>query len=117
MIPARLTGWRGEAVVEVTLYRDLGDGSWRAFPKGARRLRTGGRLVFAEDFFAVVGQKHPEGDVTLRFELDAAAFRAALTRHGSMSLPPYIKRPRPPSNRLRDVEHNPVKVLFPRWIG
>ena len=92
VIPARLTGRRGEALVEVTLYRDLGDGSWRAFAKGARRLRTGDRLVFAEDFFAVVGEKHAEGDVTLRFDLDAAAFRVALARHGSMPLPPYIKR-------------------------
>src|SRR6185369_11640134 len=31
---------------------------------------------------------------TLRFELDAVAFRGALGRHGSMPLPPYIKRPR-----------------------
>jgi S-adenosylmethionine:tRNA ribosyltransferase-isomerase len=94
VIPARLTGRRGAAVVEVTLYRDLGGGSWRAFAKGARRLRVGDRLVFAEDFFGVVGEKHPEGDVTLRFELDAAAFWETLARHGSMPLPPYIKRPR-----------------------
>src|SRR5712671_5032302 len=94
VIPARLTGRRGEAVVEITLHRDLGGGSWRAFAKGARRLRTGDRLVFAEDFFGVVGEKHPEGDVTLWFELDAAAFREALARHGSMPLPPYIRRPR-----------------------
>ena len=94
VIPARLIGRRGAAVVEVTLYRDLGGGSWRAFAKGARRLRTGDRIVFAEDFSAVVGEKHPEGDVTLRFELDAAAFREALGHHGSMPLPPYIKRPR-----------------------
>src|SRR5258708_11381313 len=94
VIPARLTGRRGEAVVEVTLHRDLGAGAWRAFAKGARRLRTGDRLVFAEDFFAVVGEKHPDGDVTLRFELDTTAFREALDRYGSMPLPPYIKRPR-----------------------
>ena len=94
VIPARLTGRRGEAVVEITLHRDLGGGSWRAFAKGARRLRTGDHLVFAEEFFGVVGEKHPEGDVTLRFELDAAAFREALARHGSMPLPPYIRRPR-----------------------
>jgi S-adenosylmethionine:tRNA ribosyltransferase-isomerase len=95
VIPARLTGHRGAAVVEVTLYRDLGGGLWRAFAKGARRVRIGDRLVFAEDFFAAVGEKHPEGVITLRFdELDAAAFREALARHGSMPLPPYIKRPR-----------------------
>jgi S-adenosylmethionine:tRNA ribosyltransferase-isomerase len=113
VIPARLTGRRGEAVVEVTLHRDLGDGSWRAFAKGARRLRTGDRLVFAEDFFAVVGEKHPEGDVTLRFELDAVAFREALGRNGSMPLPPYIKRP--PGGDPRD--RRDYQTIFARAEG
>src|SRR5467141_3871025 len=61
VIPARLVGYRGEAAIEITLYRDLGGGVWRAFPKGARRLRAGDRLVFAEDFAADVAEKHPEG--------------------------------------------------------
>ena len=52
VIPARLVGRRGAASIEVTLYRDLGGGAWRAFAKGARRLRVGDRLVFAEDFAA-----------------------------------------------------------------
>jgi S-adenosylmethionine:tRNA ribosyltransferase-isomerase len=94
VIPARLVGRRGEAAVEITLYRDLGGGAWRAFAKGARRLRLGDRLVFADGFAATVAEKHPEGDLSLRFELDAAAFRDALGRHGSMPLPPYIKRRR-----------------------
>jgi S-adenosylmethionine:tRNA ribosyltransferase-isomerase len=42
----------------------------------------------------VVGEKHPEGDVSLRFDLPPEAFRDALARHGTMPLPPYIKRPR-----------------------
>src|SRR5271155_1779128 len=113
VIPARLIGRRGEAVVEVTLYRDLGGGSWRAFAKGARRLRVGDRLVFAEDFFAVVGEKHPEGDVTLRFELDAAAFREALARHGSMPLPPYINRPRGGDPR----DNDDYQTIFARAEG
>src|SRR6266446_6916244 len=94
VIPARLVGRRGEAAVEVTLYRDLGGGAWRAFAKGARRLRAGDRLVFAEGFAADVAEKHSEGDVTLRFDLEGGAFREALARYGSMPLPPYIKRPR-----------------------
>jgi S-adenosylmethionine:tRNA ribosyltransferase-isomerase len=94
VIPARLVGRRGAALVEVTLYRDLGGGAWRAFAKGARRLRAGDCLVFAEGFAASVAKKHPEGDVTLRFELEAGAFREALARYGTMPLPPYIKRPR-----------------------
>jgi S-adenosylmethionine:tRNA ribosyltransferase-isomerase len=92
VIPARLVGRRGAAAVEVTLHRDLGGGAWRAFAKGARRLRAGDRLVFASDFAADVAEKHPEGDVTLRFDLEAGAFREALARHGAMPLPPYIKR-------------------------
>lgn len=94
VIPARLVGRRGAATVEVTLYRDLGGGAWRAFAKGARRLRIRDRLVFAADFAATVTAKHPEGDVTLVFDLEAAAFRAALARHGTMPMPPYIRRPR-----------------------
>src|SRR5271163_4264516 len=94
VIPARLIGRRGEAVVEVTLYRDLGGGAWRAFARGARRLRVGDCLVFAEGFAADVAEKHSEGDVTLRFDLEAEAFRETLARYGTMPLPPYIKRPR-----------------------
>jgi S-adenosylmethionine:tRNA ribosyltransferase-isomerase len=94
VIPARLVGRRGAASVEVTLHRDLGGGAWRAFAKGARRLRVGDRLVFAKDFAADVDAKHPEGDVTLRFDLEGEEFHGALVHYGGMPLPPYIKRPR-----------------------
>jgi S-adenosylmethionine:tRNA ribosyltransferase-isomerase len=93
VIPARLLGRRGAATVEVTLHRDTGGGMWRAFAKGARRLRPGDRLDFADDFAATVADKHPEGDLTLRFDVEGAAFHKALAQHGAMPLPPYIKRP------------------------
>jgi S-adenosylmethionine:tRNA ribosyltransferase-isomerase len=92
VIPARLPGRRGYASVEITLHRDLGGGNWRAFAKGARRLRPGDRIVFAENFAAAVADKHPDGDLTLRFDFEGEAFRAALAEHGRMPLPPYIKR-------------------------
>src|SRR6516162_1254393 len=94
VIPARLDGRRGEATIEITLHRDLGGGAWRAFAKGARRLRIGDTIVFATDFVALVAEKHPGGDLTLRFDLEGETFRKALARHGVMPLPPYIKRPR-----------------------
>ena len=94
VIPARLVARRGGATVDITLYRDQGGGSWRAFAKGARRLRVGDLLGFAENFAATVAEKHPEGDVTLHFDLGSDALRVALARHGAMPLPPYIKRPR-----------------------
>ena len=93
VIPARLVGRRGEATVETTLAHDLGGGVWQAFAKGARRLHTGDRIVFAGDFAAEVMGKQPDGSVLLRFALEGDAFAAALARHGAMPLPPYIKRP------------------------
>jgi S-adenosylmethionine:tRNA ribosyltransferase-isomerase len=92
VIPARLVGARGAARVEVTLHRALGGGAWRAFAKGAKRLKPGDRLVFGEGFAAELAAKHEEGDVTLRFALEGEAFRQALGHFGDMPLPPYIKR-------------------------
>jgi len=94
VIPARLVGRRGQATVEITLARDLGGGLWRAYAKGARRLRPGDHIDFAPDLAAEVAEKRAEGEVTLRFECEGAAFRDALGRYGAMPLPPYIKRPR-----------------------
>jgi S-adenosylmethionine:tRNA ribosyltransferase-isomerase len=113
VIPARLVGCRGAAIVEVTLYRDLGGGLWRAFAKGARRLRTGDRLAFADDFAAQVAEKHAEGDVSLRFDLAGAAFHEMLARHGTMPLPPYIKRPRGGDPRDR----NDYQTIFANEEG
>jgi S-adenosylmethionine:tRNA ribosyltransferase-isomerase len=113
VIPARLYGRRGAARVEVTLYRDEGAGAWRAFAKGARRLRRGDDLVFAEDFAAVVAEKHPAGDLTLRFDLEGDPFRAALGRYGTMPLPPYIKRP--PGGDPRD--RGDYQTIFARNEG
>jgi len=94
VIPARLSGRRGAASLDITLARDLGGGTWRAFAKGARRLRPGDRVTFADDFAADILGKDEEGALTLRFGVEGEAFHAALRRHGAMPLPPYIKRPR-----------------------
>jgi len=107
VIPARLVGLRGAASVELTLHRDLGGGAWRAFAKGARRLRVGDRIAFAEDFSANVAEKHPEGDLTLRFDLEGKAFHEALARYGAMPLPPYIKRPRG-GDRRDDADYQTI---------
>src|SRR5262244_3668016 len=110
---ARLVGARGKASVEVTLHRDLGQGVWLAFARGAKRLKPGDRLVFAEDFSAEVTGKTPAGEIALHFAATGAAFRAALDRHGSMPLPPYIKRPRGGDPRdIRDYQ-----TIFARKEG
>jgi S-adenosylmethionine:tRNA ribosyltransferase-isomerase len=113
VIPTRLVGSRGAARIEATLHRDLGGGAWRAFVKGAKRLKPGDRLVFGDGFAAEVAAKHDEGDLTLRFALEGADFRAALTRLGSMPLPPYIKRA--PGGDARDLQD--YQTVFARRDG
>jgi S-adenosylmethionine:tRNA ribosyltransferase-isomerase len=113
VIPTRLVGSRGAARIEATLHRDLGGGAWRAFAKGAKRLKPGDRLVFGDGFAAEVAAKHDEGDLTLRFALEGADFRAALTRLGSMPLPPYIKRA--PGGDARDLQD--YQTVFARRDG
>jgi S-adenosylmethionine:tRNA ribosyltransferase-isomerase len=93
VIPARLMGLRGAAKVELTLHHDLGGGRWRALAKGAKKLRAGDPIDFGDDFRARVAAKNEEGDVTLEFDREGAEFKAALTRHGHVPLPPYMKRP------------------------
>src|SRR5665213_4481611 len=55
---ARLHGKRGGAEIEATLHRAEGPAQWRAFVKGAKRLKPGDTIRFAEDFSATVAAKH-----------------------------------------------------------
>jgi S-adenosylmethionine:tRNA ribosyltransferase-isomerase len=93
VIPARLVGQRGSAAIEVTLHKETATATWRAFAKGAKRLRPGDRIVFAPEFAAEVLAREA-GEVELRFSLAGPEFRAALDCYGAMPLPPYIARPR-----------------------
>jgi S-adenosylmethionine:tRNA ribosyltransferase-isomerase len=101
VIPARLTGRRGEARIEATLVKTLGPAAWRAFARPGRRLRIGDRIDFADDLAAEVTGKGEGGLVDLRFDRSGDALRAAIERRGEMPLPPYIARPEGPDARDR----------------
>ena len=98
VIPAQLAARRGGARVGITLDRPLPDGSWHALARNARRLRPGDVLTFegAPALSATVGARGATGDVTLAFNLEGAAFAAALGTAGRLALPPYIARPEGP---------------------
>ncbi len=91
VMPARLTGTRGEARIEVTLHNMRGDGVWDAFARPAKRFKPGQEIVFAEDLTAKVLARDG-GEVRLEFIPRGADLRAALERHGTPPLPPYIPR-------------------------
>lgn len=104
VIPARLTGRRGTAKVEVTLHKQDAPGLWRAFARPAKKLSPGDRIDFAADFHADVVAKGEAGEVTLQFDRGGDALQAALAIHGVMPLPPYIKRKTADENDRTDYQ-------------
>ena len=101
VIPARLSGRRGEVRVEVTLHKREGADTWHAFAKPGKRLRVGDAIAFAPDLSAEVRDKREGGDVELRFSVAGSDLMAALHRHGVMPLPPYIAALRAPDEADR----------------
>lgn len=92
VIPARLSGRRGEAHIEATLHKRDGERVWRAFARPAKKLRPGDQIVFAAGLSAEVSAKGEAGEVELTFDRGGSELMAALDAHGRMPLPPYIKR-------------------------
>jgi S-adenosylmethionine:tRNA ribosyltransferase-isomerase len=101
VIPAQLTGRRGDARVGITLDRPLPDGTWHALARNARRLHVGDVVTFdgAGDFSAAVASRDDEGGVTLRFNCEGADFADRLHAAGALALPPYIDRPEGPTQQ------------------
>lgn len=95
VIPARLTGKRRNAKIEVTLHMNDGHGLWKAFARPAKKLKVDDTIVFAGDLAAIVTRKGEGGEVSLQFNCAGDELRAALDEAGVMPLPPYIASQRP----------------------
>lgn len=93
VIPAQLSGRKGEARIDVTLHLRLGVAEWLAFVRNARRLKAGDRVDFGTGLLGEVVEKRGDGEVLWRFESDDP-LEVALERAGAMPLPPYIARRR-----------------------
>ena len=94
VIPARLYGTRGNANVEVTLFKQIDLSTWETLIKNARRLHLNDSLTFAPNFTATVLDKTENGTVILQFNKTGADLFTNLHAVGTMPLPPYIKRAR-----------------------
>ena len=116
VIPARLYGKRGDALVEVTLYHPQDGKSWWSFIKNSKRLKPGDTVSFytddispeASDFSARIMEKNGEDGVLIEFDCNPDKLGAYLEKYGSMPLPPYIKRDKPGQglwNRYNDKEN------------
>lgn len=103
VLPARLTGKRGEARIQVTLHRRVDEAEWRCFAKPAKKLRLGERIDFSDTLSAEVNYVSDDGERGLLFNQEGQALDAALEQTGVMPLPPYI--PRPDGVRADDADH------------
>ena len=102
VIPAQLEGYRERdgvtALIGATLHMRLSDNRWKAFVRGAKKLRIGDRCHFGENngaceggsLEATVTKKGDEGEVEFLFDLTGIALDEALVAVGHIPLPPYI---------------------------
>ena len=89
VIPAQLEGKRGEARIAATLHKREGPRRWRAFVRGAKRLRDGDLIDFGAGVAATSTARGPDGSWALDFAGDEPV-ELLLDRAGRMPLPPYI---------------------------
>lgn len=92
VIPARLYGARGQAKIEMTLFKQVDLSTWETLIKNARRLHVDDIIVFDDKLNAKVLEKLPNGPVVVQFNLSGGDLFAYLHQVGTMPLPPYIKR-------------------------
>ena len=126
VVPARLVGvrtGRGDTSpkVEINLHKRDEGSRWRAFARPARKLEPGDSLLFGdpadlpqgEGLAATVLHKHEGGEIEIEFSVAANDLEAALARHGTMPLPPYIA-----SRRTPDVEDDEdYQTIFANEAG
>ena len=106
VLPARLrlrkpTG----GAVEVLVLERRDDGTWHALVRPSRRVRPGTRFTLGADLTVEVGGAVGDGERSVRLLVDGGedAELAALRRHGTVPLPPYITRPLDDPERYQTV--------------
>lgn len=75
VIPARLSGKRRDAKMEITLHMNMKAGLWKAFAKPAKKLKAGDQINFAGGLDATVIEKGEAGEVTVQFNRKDADLR------------------------------------------
>jgi len=92
VFPARLLGHTETgANIEIFLVKEVGDHTWEALARPARRLKPGKKLVFGDALTADVVDRSSDGQVFVRFD-GHGDLEARLDEVSRTPLPPYIKR-------------------------
>lgn len=112
VIPAQLTGTRGDARIGATLHKRVDLRRWQAFIRNAKRLRIGETVDFGMDVSAEAEAKLDDGSFILRF-LGEEPVELLLERAGTMPLPPYIASKR----AIDERDASDYQTMFAREKG
>lgn len=106
VIPAQLEGVRERngavAQIGATLHMRIAPDRWRAFVRGAKKLKPEEFVRFGDNLQAEVMEKFDAGEIEFRFSRSGADLDEALVEFGYVPLPPYIAAKR--EQDARDVE-------------
>ena len=117
VFPARLRGTKEKtgAKVEAFLLRELNPESrlWDSIVDPARKVRVGNKLLFDGGLAAEVIDNTTSRGRTLRFIFDGTPdeLYALIDRIGETPIPPYLRRPAEPADKVR------YQTLFARKRG
>jgi S-adenosylmethionine:tRNA ribosyltransferase-isomerase len=114
VIPAKAWGRAGEKDAEFLFVKEGAAGRWEVLCRPAKRVRTGGRIVFGPGFEGTVAGEGTEGLRVLCFEIPDVL--AELNKVGFAPLPPYIKR-RKDQTGLRPLDLERYQTVFARKEG
>lgn len=104
VIPARLHGTKmlTNALIELLLLKDLGDDTWEALAKPARRVNVDDVIVFSDKLKAKCIEVKEEGIRIVKLIYDGILMNI-LDELGEMPLPPYIKEKLEDKDRYQTV--------------
>lgn len=106
VLPRKLRGkLPGGGAVEALLVADLGEGSWSAQVKRAKRIREGMSISFAGGELTTTALRRTDDGCWILAFHGAESLNGRLERLGLAPLPPYIRREGPtPGQDSRDIE-------------
>ena len=104
VIPARLHGTKmlTNALIELLLLKDLGDDTWEALAKPARRVNVDDVIVFSDKLKAKCIEVKEDGIRIVKLIYDGILMNI-LDELGEMPLPPYIKEKLKDKDRYQTV--------------
>ena len=117
VIPARMFGRkaRGGGRVEILWIEPASAGGWLALLKARRRPRPGDRILLADGrATAVLAEELGDGMGRLVVD-DGVSVEWLMEKEGLTPLPPYIRRPLPTAEALRDRER--YQTVYARSPG